>query len=111
MVYANVARPKRLHKWGTLPGGYTGTPGERIHIGGKPLWLMRALIRDYTKRGDLVVDPCAGAATTLVAAFQEGRRAIGAEADPETHALAMRRLTGDEMKPAPGQLQMFGGRT
>lgn len=92
MLYANVARPKALSKWGTLPGGYTGPPGERVHIGGKPLWLMRALVRDYTKRGDLVVDPCAGAATTLIAAETEGRRALGAEVDPATHAIAVARL-------------------
>jgi hypothetical protein len=94
MIYANVARPKRLSKWGTLPGGYTGGPGERVHIGGKPLWLMRALIRDYTRKGDLVVDPCAGAATTLLAAGMENRRAIGAECDPETYEVARKRLLG-----------------
>lgn len=92
MLYANVGRPKALSKWGTLPGGYTGGPGERVHIGGKPLWLMRALIRDYTRKGDLVVDPCAGAATTLLAAAMENRRAIGAEVDPETYRVAQERL-------------------
>jgi hypothetical protein len=92
MIYANVARPKALSKWGTLPGGYTGPPGERVHVGGKPLWLMRALVRDYTRRGDLIVDPCAGAATTLIAAATEGRRAVGAEVDPATHELAQRRI-------------------
>jgi site-specific DNA-methyltransferase (adenine-specific) len=91
-LYANVARPKSLSKWGTLPGGYTGPPGERVHIGGKPLWLMRALVRDYTKPGDLVADPCAGAATLLIAAAIEGRRAIGAECDPDTFELAKRRI-------------------
>lgn len=92
MLYVNVGRPKALSKWGTLPGGYTGNQGERIHIGGKPLWLMRALIRDYTRKGDLVCDPCAGAATTLLAATIENRRAIGAEVDPETFKVAQERL-------------------
>lgn len=92
MLYVNVARPKRLHDWGTLPGGYTGNQGEREHIGGKPLWLMRALVRDYTKKGDLVVDPMCGAATTLLAAAAENRRAIGAEVDKNTYELAMKRL-------------------
>lgn len=92
MIYANVARPKKLSKWGTLPGGYTGGPGERVHIGGKPLWLMRALIRDYTKPGNLIVDPCAGAATTLLAAGMENRRCIGAECDPNTYEVAKKRL-------------------
>jgi hypothetical protein len=94
MIYANVGRPKSLSRWGTLPGGYTGPPGERgVHIGSKPLWLMRALVRDYTRKGDLVCDPCAGAGTTLLAALAENRRAIGAEVDPETHAVAMARLS------------------
>lgn len=92
MLYANVARPKRLSKWGTLPGGYTGPPGERVHIGGKPLWLMKALVRDYTKPGDLVCDPCAGAATTLIAAATENRRAVGAEVDPKTYEIARARI-------------------
>lgn len=92
MLYANVARPKRLSKWGTLPGGYTGPPGERIHIGGKAEWLVRALVRDYSRRGDLVVDPCMGAGTTAVACSIEGRRFVGAECDPETFEVARQRL-------------------
>lgn len=92
-IYANVARPRALHKWGTLPGGYHGGQGERVHVGGKPEWLMRALVRDYTRKGDLVCDPTAGAGTTLLAATIENRRAIGAEVDAETHAVAMKRLS------------------
>lgn len=92
MVYANVARPKALAKWGTLPGGYTGPVGERVHIGGKPLWLMQAIVRDYSRPGDLICDPCSGAATTLLAAGIEGRRAIGAEMDQATFEIAQERL-------------------
>lgn len=90
-----VARPRTLpwSAWGTLPGGYVGPPerGGEI-VGGKPLWLMRALVRDYTRHGELIVDPCAGRGTTLLAASIEGRRAVGAEIDPKTHAKARRRL-------------------
>lgn len=92
-----VARPRRApySTWGALPGGYVLPPrhNERSPIvGGKPLWLMRALVRDYSRPGDLICDPCAGGATTLIAAATEGRRAIGAERDPKTHALAMKRI-------------------
>ena len=79
-----------------LPGYRVGAylPGQkdRHHIGGKPRWLMRAIIRDYTKPGDLVCDPCAGGATTLIAAAMEGRRAIGCEMDPDTFAKAQKRI-------------------
>jgi site-specific DNA-methyltransferase (adenine-specific) len=92
-----VARPrtKEFASWGALPGAYVLPPGEggaMPVVGGKPLWLMRTLVRDYTRRGDLIVDPCAGAATTLIAAATEGRRAVGAEVDPATHAIADARI-------------------
>lgn len=91
-----VSRPKTraFASWGSLPGAYCSTQKNqqgRI-VGGKPTWLMRALIRDYTRPGDLVCDPCAGGGTTLLAAVQEGRRAVGSEMDPETHAKAVERL-------------------
>lgn len=93
-VYLMVARPRsvRFSRWGALPGHYRAPIERGSHIGGKPLGLMRALVRDYTRRGDLIVDPCAGYATTLRAAVIEGRRAIGAEIDTETHTSAVERL-------------------
>jgi hypothetical protein len=101
-VWLVVSRPRSMRHWGTLPGAYQGSPwdpGENAYdrskrgvAGAKPAWLMRAIIRDYTRPGDLVCDPCAGGGTTLLAARMEGRRAIGAELDPATHAKAMARL-------------------
>jgi site-specific DNA-methyltransferase (adenine-specific) len=93
-VYLMVARPreKRFTGWGSLPCWYEYRPDAGMHIGGKPLALMRKLVRDYTRPGDLVCDPCAGGGTTLLAAVLEGRRAIGAEMDPDTFAKAAARL-------------------
>lgn len=91
-----VARPKGLSKWGTLPGAYVLPSGQRDtdkFIGGKPLWLMRSIVRDYSRRGDLIVDPCCGYATTIIAAEIEGREAIGCEMDEETFSVAMARLS------------------
>jgi site-specific DNA-methyltransferase (adenine-specific) len=93
-VYLMVARPRRKEflSWGALPGWYKAGTERNGHIGGKPLDLMRALIRDYSRPGDLVCDPCAGGATTLLAAAQTGRRGVGAELSPETYAKAAKRL-------------------
>jgi len=93
-VYLMVARPRRKEflKWGALPGWYKAGTERDGHIGGKPVDLMRALIRDYSRPGDLVCDPCAGGGTTLLAAVQTGRRAVGSEMDPQTHAKAVQRL-------------------
>lgn len=86
-------------KWGTLPGGYVTTgrvgidgDGSGAVVGAKPLSLMHDLIRDYTMPGDVVCDPCAGGGTTLCAALDRGRFAIGAEVDPDTHAQALARI-------------------
>jgi site-specific DNA-methyltransferase (adenine-specific) len=96
-VYAVVSRPHGApwHQWGALPGAYVVNREQGSRSGrGKPLELMRALVRDYTRPGDLVCDPLAGYGSTLIAAIAEGRRAVGAEMDPEAHAEAMRRAGG-----------------
>ena len=59
----------------------------------KPAGLMRALVRDYSLRGDVVIDPFAGSGSTLLAARVEGRHSVGSELDPKHHAIATRRLT------------------
>lgn len=114
--YLVVARPRtpEFVRWGTLPGAYIGSgKGDREHIGGKDSSIMRAIVRDYSRPGDLVCDPCAGAGTTLVAARAEGRRAIGCEMDPETFAKAKARLerpwTPSLLVPSMEQANLFGG--
>lgn len=87
--FAIVSRPKGepYSKWGSLCGAYVVPPGfmprftgqAKEVIGGKPQWLMDRLVEDYSRPGDLVCDPCAGAGTTLVAAIRTGRRAVGAD--------------------------------
>lgn len=105
-MYAVVGRPrnKKFATWGTLDGAYSGPRGNEAGGGrGKPAWLMNALVRDYSKPGDLVCDPFAGWGSTLAAAIENGRKAIGAEVDADAHAEAMRRLA------RPQQFDMFGG--
>jgi site-specific DNA-methyltransferase (adenine-specific) len=61
-------------------------------VGGKPLWLMQDIIGDYTRPGDLVVDPFAGSGTTAIACHRLGRSCITSEQDPATHAMAKARI-------------------
>jgi len=85
-----VGRPRTApySKWGTLPGGYMTKPEEMPIVGGKPRDLMRALIRDYSREGDVVCDPCCGGGTTLRAAVDWGRTAIGVDISEEHCAIA-----------------------
>lgn len=59
----------------------TETP--RIHPTQKPLSLLKSLIEIFTDRGDVVIDPCAGSGSTLLAAEQLGRKAYGFEIKKE----------------------------
>lgn len=86
--WAIVARPKHkpFSNWGTLRGAYVypaenhQNRPERI-TGGKHLRGTCELVADYSRRGDLVLDPCLGGGTTALAARMTGRRCIGIEKD------------------------------
>jgi len=96
VVWLLVARTRATarNRWGSLPSHYHAQIERAGLRGGKPLSLMRQIIRDYSRPGMLVADPCAGHATTLVAAIESGRRAWGCELDPAAHAAGSARLAG-----------------
>ena len=51
----------------------------KIHETQKPISLLRRLIEIFTDVDDVVIDPCAGSGSTLIAAANIGRRAYGLE--------------------------------
>lgn len=55
----------------------TTTP--KIHPTQKPIPVLQNLIRIFTDEGDVVIDPCAGSGSTLLAAYKMNRNAIGFE--------------------------------
>jgi site-specific DNA-methyltransferase (adenine-specific) len=61
---------------------------EKIHPTQKPIGLLTRLIELFTDKGDVVIDPCAGSGSTLVAAEKIGRRAFGFEIKKDFHAQA-----------------------
>jgi DNA modification methylase len=108
-----VSRPRKKEFMGgwSCSGAYI--PGEKLehekkqeHIGGKPLWLMREIVRDYARPGHTVCDPCAGGGTTLIAAAIEGCKAVGAEIDPATHKKARARVSKGH---TPDMFALFSG--
>lgn len=58
----------------------------------KPLPMLRDMVRKFTAPGDVVLDPFAGSGTTLRAAVDEGRKAIGVELDERYCEIIARRL-------------------
>jgi site-specific DNA-methyltransferase (adenine-specific) len=64
---------------------------DKFHMTGKPVELMRALVRPVVP-GGLVLDPFAGSGSTGVAALLEGRRFLGIEREADYVRIARDRL-------------------
>jgi site-specific DNA-methyltransferase (adenine-specific) len=64
----------------------TKTP--KIHPTQKPIDLLKKLIEIFTDEGDVVIDPCAGSGSTLLAAIELNRKAYGFEIKKEFHSAA-----------------------
>jgi DNA modification methylase len=67
--------------------------GEKEHAAEKPVNLLKLLIDCCTLPGDLVLDPCCGSGSTLIAARMLKRHSIGIEVDKNYHDTAMARLS------------------
>ena len=52
---------------------------EKIHPTQKPIILLQKLIEIFTNKGDVVIDPCAGSGSTLIASDNCGRKSYGFE--------------------------------
>jgi site-specific DNA-methyltransferase (adenine-specific) len=104
-IWIMVARTRALHKWGTLPGGYLVQPGwgKNERMGGKPLGLMTRIVGDYSRAGEVVLDPFMGAGTTGVGCIDTGRKFVGIEIDPEAFDIACERIDA-----AQRQARLFG---
>ena len=62
-----------------LPGVFRyGNPQNRVHVTEKPLQLMKDVVQ-ICEPGGRILDPFAGAGTTILAAAQQGYQAVGIE--------------------------------
>ena len=66
--------------------------GDKIHPTQKPVNLLIKLIQLFTDENDVVIDPVAGSASTLIAAYECGRRAYGFEIKKDYFKLAQKRI-------------------
>lgn len=91
LLFVKGAPGKPLEALGNAPASPRGAHSE------KPVAFLEDVMRAFTSPGDLVVSLYSGRCPEARAAKRTGRRLIGAEIDPERHALA-RVLLAQERK-------------
>lgn len=68
------------------------TGGNNLHDTEKPVELMRILVENSSREGELVLDPFMGIGATGVACKQLNRNFIGVELDPQYFEIAKHRI-------------------
>lgn len=82
------------------------TESEKIHPTQKPVKLLQKLIALFTDPGDVVIDPVAGSASTIIAALRCDRSAYGFEIKKDFFKAANERLERELSQP-----KLFTGAT
>lgn len=81
-----------IRKFSLQWGGEARNGEPFLHPTQKPVALMRWVLLEFTKPGDLVLDPYMGSGPVAQACQEEGRRYIGIEKQERYCATAVRRL-------------------
>lgn len=84
----------------------SGKEYPKIHPTQKPVGVLKQLIEVFTDPGDVVIDPCAGSASTLRAAYEMGRHSYGFEVDRKFYTEAKAKML-DVVGKEPAQLNFF----
>lgn len=79
---------------------------EKIHPTQKPVGLLKNLIETFTDEGDVVIDPCAGSGSTLIAALRLNRKAYGFEIKKEFYTKSLEWI--NEEKQVKEDIKNFG---
>lgn len=104
-----AGQTKKVPDWWDLPSlnnmaaERTGYPTQ------KPLALLERLVGAHTRPGELVLDPCCGSGTTLVAAHRLGRRFVGIDCGELAIETTLMRLAAEDCVPRVQEAAGLGG--
>jgi site-specific DNA-methyltransferase (adenine-specific) len=79
---------------------------RKIHPTQKPVKLMEKLIEIFSDEGDVVIDPCAGSGSTIVAGLNKKRKAFGFEIKKDFYKQAKEWI--EEVRQANKDIDEFG---
>jgi len=74
------------------------TESEKIHPTQKPIKLLERLIALFTDPGEVVIDPCCGSGSTVIAAYRSGRTGYGFEIKKNFHKAACEWLEREQQQ-------------
>ena len=74
------------------------TSSPKVHPTQKPVKLLERLIEIFTDEGDVVIDPCAGSGSTLIASRNLMRKSYGFEIEKEFYKKAIKWIEGKEIE-------------
>ncbi len=104
LIWTSFDKPAKIIRflWSGMLQGDMKNKEKRYHPTQKPLFVMKELIKMFSKEEDIILDCFLGSGSTAVAAKQLGRRYIGIEKDPNYCKIAEQRL-----KSLPERLDKF----
>lgn len=79
---------------------------RKIHPTQKPVKLLERIIEIFTDEGDIIIDPCAGSGSSIVAGINKKRKAYGFEIKKDFYKEAKEWI--DEVKQANDDIEEFG---
>ena len=95
LMWTSFKTAIRKYKWkwnGMLQEQMGRNKEERYHPTQKPIELMRQILRDYSKEGEIIFDPFLGSGSTAIACKLDKRNYIGCEISPKYCKIAEARI-------------------
>jgi len=92
LAWTNLPK-KSVKKYTVIQQGFVSEERDRHHPTQKPVSLFQRILGDYTKEGDKVLDCYLGSGTTLLAAKNSQREAVGIEIQEKYCEIARQRLS------------------
>jgi len=97
LAWTSFNKPARIyrHLWVGLlrRGNREEELKRRVHPTQKPVGLFAQILEDYSKEGDIILDPYLGSGTTLIACEKTGRICYGMEIEPDYCDLIIKRFS------------------
>ncbi len=94
----NTAVRKFKHRWNGMLQEDMGWKEKRFHPTQKPVPLGRWILDNYSKEGEIILDPFCGSGSFVLACKQKGLRFIGCDKERKYCDIANKRLEQNNLK-------------